>query len=105
LSGLRLLQDSLETGESNCRKRDSGRNDDLQFSLMLGDQLVESLNNALGLSQPSILRQESEKVFCDFRDRLLLGTFGLCVESCETRGTILGGESGVRDETVEFGGS
>ena len=104
LSGLRLFQDRLETGESSRRERGSGRNDDLQFSFVFGDQLVETLNDTLRLSHPSVLRQESEEVFCDFRDRLLLGTFSPCIESGETGGAILGGEGGIRDKTVEFGG-
>ncbi len=56
LGGLRLLQGGLQTCQDVLGERGGGGDGEGDFALVLGKELVESLNHALGLAQTTILR-------------------------------------------------
>ena len=100
LGGFGLLQGGFQTCQDVLGKRGSGGNGEGNFTLVLGKELVESLNHALGLAQTTILRQHSQEVLGDVRICVLLRASALEFgkDSGEALGAVCEGESGVVDE-------
>jgi len=103
LSSLRLLEGSFQTRLGIAWKRARGSDRNGEFALVLGDELVEALNDTDGLVQTAVLRQHREEVFGQVRKWALLGGLRLLEERLEASRAVAGGKSRVVYESVDFG--
>lgn len=94
LCGLGGLEGGFEAGQGSLVEGSGGGDGNGDFALVLSIELVEALNNALGLAQPAVLCKEREEVLGDLRG----GLVDLGKESLEALLLLDLGEGGVRDE-------
>jgi hypothetical protein len=96
-TGLRALEGGFDAVE-NFLGEGSGTGDgDRYLTLVLGNKLVEALNDTLSLVQPAVLGQKRQEVFANVGQGLFFG-LELREELGKACSTLLSGEGGVVDE-------
>ena len=98
LPSLGLLERRFQTRQDVLRERRCRRDDNVQFSPILRDQLIESFNHPFCLSKSTILGENREQVFGDIRKGFLPCAFELGKELRKGSVAFVSREGGVVDE-------
>lgn len=96
LSNLGGLEGSLKTSKHVLGEWGGRSNDDVEFALVLADELAETVDDCLGLTQSAVFGKNSKEIFRDVGDGALLSR--LLQERLDTRSAVLSRKSGVGDE-------
>ena len=97
-----MLKRGLQACQHVFGKGCCGRDNNVQFSAVLGDQFVEAFDDSFCLAEPAILRKHEEEVFSDFRNGLFVA-FELGEEAGKGRVPFLNAECRVMEEGAYFG--